>query len=166
MQAQAHGRRKSHTLILLQVTIYLWPAWAEAAGQAAHLQLGQLFGTMLQKELPLLHAALVQCGLHAGHMLSMWHEQCFVDIIGMSDVVCYITMGLILGADWLLYFTLAVLKQQERDIRCQLVDVGSLDGWLTSNIDFDMRVAVPFMQQLQDNWSEVILSGLVNHVGA
>ena len=146
--------------------MYLWPAWAEAAGKAAHLQLSQLFCMMLQKELPLLHAALVQCGLHAGHMVSMWHEQCFVDIIGMSDVVCYITMGLTLGADWLLYFMLAVMKQQERDIRHQLVHVGSLDGWLTSGIVFEIRTAVPFMQQLQERWSEVVLTCLVNHVDA
>ena len=146
--------------------MYLWPAWAEAAGKAAHLQLSQLFGMMLQKELPLLHAALVQCGLHAGHMVSIWQEQCFVDIIGMSDVVCYITMGLILGADWLLYFMLAVLKQHERDIRHQLVNAGSLDGWWTSGIDFEIRTAVPFMQQLQERWSEMILTGLARPVDA
>ena len=146
--------------------MYLWPAWAKPAGQVAHLQLGQLLGMMLQKELPLLHAALIQCGLHAGHMVSTWHQQCFVGVISMSDVVCYVTMGLILGADWLLYFMLAVLQQQEGDIRSQLVNVGSLDGWLTSGIAFDTRTAVPFMQQLQERWSDILVTYLVNHFDA
>ena len=146
--------------------MYLWPAWAEAAGQAAELQLSQLLGMMLQKELPLLHAALVQCGLHTGHMVSVWREQCFIDIIGISDVICYITMALILGVDWLLYFMLAVWKQQEEVIRYWLVNVGSLDSWMTYGIQFDIRTAVPFMQQLQERWSEVLLKRLVKHVDA
>ena len=152
--------------ICLQAVSYLWPAWAKPAGQAAqHLpHLSQLFGMMLQKELPLLHAALVQCGLHAAHMLSMWHQQCFVDVLGISDVVCYITMGLVLGADWLLYFMLAVLQQQEKDIRHQLVSTGCLVGWLTCDIAFDIRTAVPFMQQLQETWSDVLIPSLVQNV--
>ena len=121
---------------------------------------------ILQKELPLLHAALVQCGLHTGHMVSMWHKQCFVDIIGMSDVVCYTTMGLILGADWLLYFMLAVLKQQEELIRYRLVNAVSLDGWLTSDMLFNIQIALPYMQQLQERWSEVVLTCLAKHVDA
>lgn len=148
----------------LQAAAYLWPAWAEPAEQAAQqLQLSQLLGMMLQKELPLLYAALVQCGLHAGHMLSMWHQQCFVGVISMSDVVCYITMGLILGADWLLYFMLAVLQHQEGDIRDQLVSTGSLAGWLTSETVFDLRTAIPFMQQLQETWSDLLITTLVKN---
>lgn len=152
--------------ICLQAASHLWPAWENPTGQAAQqlLHLSQLFGMMLQKELPLLHAALVQCGLHAAHMLSMWHQQCFVGVIGMSDVVCYVTMGLILGADWLLYFTLAVLQQQEGHIRRQLVSTGCLAGWLTSDVVFDIRTAVPFMQQLQERWSDLLITSLVNRV--
>lgn len=147
--------------------MYLWPAlMTEAAGQATRLRLGQCLGMMLQKELPLLHAALVQCGLHAGHVVSMWHQQCFVGVSGMPDAVCYIIMGLILGADWLLYFRLAVLKQQEKDIRYHLLNVGSLDGWLTSSIVFETRTAVPFMQQMQERWSETLLQSLVKHADA
>lgn len=154
-------------MLLLQAAMYLWPALTtEAAGQATRLRLGQCLGMMLQEELPVLHAALVQCGLHAGHMVSMWHQQCFVGVTGMPNAVCYIIMGLILGADWLLYFMLAVLKQQEKEIRHHLVDVGSLNGWLTSGIVFELRIAVPFMRQMQERWSAALLPSLVKHVDA
>ena len=147
--------------------MYLWPALIkEAAGQATRFRLGQCLGMMLQQELPLLHAALLQCGLHAGHMVSMWHQQSFVGVTGMPDAVCYIIMGLILGTDWLLYFMLAVLKQQEMNIRHHLLHVGSLDGWVTSSIVFEIRTAVPFMRQMQERWSETLLQSLVKHIDA
>ena len=117
---------------------------------------------LLQEELPILHAAFQRCGLHPGHVLAYWHRECCVSSMGMSDVVCYVTMGLILGADWLLYFMLAVLQQRQGTIREHLARVGMADAFLLRGVSFDIQAAVPYMQLLHLRWSETLTPLLVN----
>lgn len=116
---------------------------------------------MLQEELPLLHAAFLQHGLHAAHMMSMWHQQCFIGILGIPDAVCYIAMGLILGVDWMMYHMLAVLQQQDAHIKQKLLHEGTLEALLPCMAALDVQAAVPYMEYLQQRWSGLLMQFLV-----
>ncbi len=153
---------EQHPLFVLQASMYLWPGWGQHKPEpATQLVLSQCFGTMLREELPVLHAVLTQSGLHVGHLMTLWHQQCFVDILDMPDVVLYVTMGVLLGPDWLLYFMLAVLQQQGSRLQQHWLENSTICEALTHRLDFDVQKALPYMERLQEKWSEKITSVLV-----
>lgn len=142
--------------------MYLWPGWDQHNSEpATQLVLSQCFGTMLREELPVLHAVLTQSGFHVGHLMTLWHQQCFVEILDMPDVVLYVTMGVLLGPDWLLYFMLAVLQQQGSRLQQHWLENTTICEALTHRLDFDVQKALPYMEKLQEKWSEKITSVLV-----
>ncbi|KAL0039095.1 hypothetical protein WJX77_007663 [Trebouxia sp. C0004] len=145
-----------------QASMYLWPGWGQHNSEpAAQLVLSQCFGTMLREELPVLHAMLTQSGVHVGHFMTLWHQQCFVETLDMPDVVLYVTVGVLLGPDWLLYFMLAVLQQQGRRLQQHWVENSTICEALTHRLDFDVQKALPYMERLQAKWSEKMTSVLV-----
>ncbi len=153
---------KQHLTLSLQASMYLWPGWGlHKSEPATQLVLSQCFGTMLREELPILHAMLTQSGFHVGHVMALWHRQCFVEILDMPDVVVYVTMGVLLGPDWLLYFMLAVLQQQGSRLQQHGLENGSICEALTHRLDFDVQKALPYMERLQEKWSEKIKYVLV-----
>ena len=79
----------------------------------------------------------------------------------MPDAVRYIVAGLVLGADWLMYYMLAVLQQQEAHIKDQLQHVGTCEDLLPCVTAFDVEAAVPYMEYLQHKWSGVMMQSLV-----
>lgn len=142
----------------LQAAMYLWPAWGKLnAGQVPQQILTHCLCTMIKEELPLLHAAFAQSGCHVGHLISLWHEQSFLGILHLPDVVSYVTMGLLLGPDWMLYFMLAVLHQHEHQVRQQWLDPGIVCDGLMHHVEFDLQRALPVMEGLQDKWSEELI---------
>lgn len=153
---------KSFTLsdavcLIVQAAVYLWPAWGHRiAEQGSQLMLTHCVSMMLTEELPLLHGLLMQSGLHVGHVVLLWHEQCFLGILDIPNVVLYVTMGVLLGPEWLVYFMLAVLQQQEGQLRQHCLQQGMLCEALISQLDFDIQKALPIMEELQDRWSEKI----------
>ena len=147
--------------VLLQTSMCLWPGWGQhKADPATQLVFSQCLNSMLREELPVLHAVLTQSGLHVGHLMTLWHQQCFVDILNMPDVVLYVTMGVLLGSDWLLYFMLAVMQQQGSRLQQHWLENSSICQGLTHRLDFDVQKAVPYMETLQEKWSEKMTSVL------
>lgn len=147
---------------MVQAAVYLWPAWGQGnAEQGPQLVLTHCLSMMLTEGLPLLHGLLMQSGLHVGHLVFLWHEQCFLGILELPNVVLYVTMGVLLGPEWQLYFMLAVLQQQEGRLRQQWLQQGMLCETFTGQLDFDIQKALPIMEELQDGWSEKIKSILV-----
>ncbi len=145
----------------LQAAIYLWPRWGRLnAGDVPQQVFSHLLGMMLKEELPLLHEVLIQSGLHVGHLVSLWHQQSFLGILNIPDVVSYITVGLLLGPDWLLYFLLALLQQQEIQVRQQWLAGGVVCDKLMRQLTFNLQKALPFMKNLQDKWSERVITML------
>ena len=143
----------------MQALLYLWPGLGQQP--ATQLVLSQRFGTMLREELPVLHAVLTQSGFYVGHLVTLWHQQCFVEILDMPDVVVYVTMGVLLGPDWLLYFMLAVLQQQGSRLQQHWLGNSSICQVLMHKLDFDVQKAMPYMERLQEKWSGKITS---NHL--
>lgn len=119
---------------------------------------------MLREELPVLHAMLTQSGFHVGHVMTLWHQQCFVQILDMPDVILYVTMGVLLGPDWLLYFMLAVLQQQGSRLQQHWQENSSICDALLHQLDFNVQEALPDMERWQEKWSEKITSVLVKPV--
>ncbi len=115
---------------------------------------------MLREELPALHAVLTQSGFHVGHLMTLWQQQCFAGILDMPDVVVYVTMGVLLGPDWLLYFMLAVLQQQGSRLQQHWRESSNVCKALMHQLDFDVQKAVPYIERLQEKWSEKITSVL------
>ena len=141
--------------------MYLWPSWGQHNSEPAiQLILSHCLNTMLREELPVLHVMLTQSGIHVGHLMTLWHQQCFVGILDMADVVVYVTMGVLLGPDWLLYFMLAVLQQQGSRLQQHWLENSSICEALMHRLDFDVQTAVPYMDRLQEKWSEKTTSVL------
>ncbi len=115
---------------------------------------------MLREELPVLHAMLTQSGFHVGHLITLWHQQCFVGSLDMPNVILYVTMGVLLGPNWLLYFMLAVLQQQWSRLQQHWLENSTMCEALTHRLDFDVQRALPYMEKLQREWSEKLTSDL------
>ncbi|KAK3260619.1 hypothetical protein CYMTET_30431 [Cymbomonas tetramitiformis] len=139
--------------------IVLWPAWAARwHGPAPHLSLCHAFHVVLQEQLPAVHAAFVASGVCPSQIMSRWASQCFANVLDWSDLMHYLCLCVVVGADYQIYLLVAIMHHLQDSIRIHHRDQ-TLSRWILASpvAGFSVHKHVAYMTCMETKYRRKIL---------
>lgn len=125
---------------------------------------GECVDYIASREIPALTALLHQAGLRPSIITGGWVSQCWLNVLEWRCIVDYLVLLLLLGPDFAVYFTLAVLSHQvqpllEADTKCGATNL--YEVVLTTSIKgFNTGDYLPFMEKLCKRYQPNVLKYL------
>ena len=138
----------------MQAAQYLWPKWSSAvAGDEAMCHLLQLLEEAATEQFPALVMQMTEAGTPLSSFVRGCLEHCFMTVLQEREVCHYLALSLVIGPDWQLYFTLAVLHHMALSTRnpTSVSSITSLPQCLTT---FRAAEHLPFMFKLQSSYQD------------
>ena len=132
---QGWGGNALRTLELLKAcpcSVFLWPEYGAMYSAVINgnksdqqrrcvdsflLQLAHFVYIIGEKETPQAFAALSISGVSLINVVTTWTRHCFINHLDISEIMAYILFPLRFGADYQVYFIVALLKHLEEDIK-------------------------------------------------
>ena len=138
----------------MQAAQYLWPIWSSAvADDAAMCQLLQLVEEAAVEQFPALVAQMTEAGTSLNNFVRGCLEHCFMTMLQEREVCHYLALSLVMGPDWQLYFTLAVLHHVALSTS-NPISVSSIISLPDCLAYFRAAEHLPFMFKLQSSYQD------------
>ena len=138
----------------MQAAQYLWPNWSSAvAGDKAMCQFIQLVEEAAMEEFPALVVQMTEAGTSLSSFVRGCLEHCFMTMLQEREVCHYLALSLVMGPDWQLYFTLAVLHHMALCTR-NPISVSSITSLPKCLSTFRAAEHLPFMFKLQSFYQD------------
>ena len=138
----------------VQAAQYLWPNWSSAvAGDEAMCQLLQQVEEAAIEQFPALVVQMTETGTSLGSFVRGCLEHCFMTMLQEREVCHYLALSLVLGPDWQLYFTLAVLHHMELSTS-NPTSISSITNLPECLATFTAAEHLPFMFKLQSFYQD------------
>ena len=152
----------------MQAAQYLWPNWSSAvAGDEAMCHLLQLVEEAAVEQVPALVVQMTEAGTSLSSFVRGCLEHCFMTMLQEREVCHYLALSLVMGPDWQLYFTLAVLHHMALSTR-NPTSVSSITSLSECLATFRAADHLPFMFKLQSSYQDSFkhLVGGIHPLGA
>lgn len=138
----------------MQAAQYLWPNWGSAAaGDEAMCQLLQLVEEAATEQFPALVVQMTEAGTFLSSFVRGCLEHCFMTVLQEKEVCHFLALSLVMGPDWQLYFTLAVLHHMTLSTR-NPTPVSSNTRFPDCLAYFRAAEHLPFMLKLQSSYQD------------
>eukprot|EP01135_Chromosphaera_perkinsii_P002306 Nk52_evm92s221 gene=Nk52_evmTU92s221 len=123
--------------------------------------------TILCKELPLVASAFRVSGLAPAQIATQWVRQCFINFLEWRDIELYISLSVLQGVDYQVYFCLAVIRHIQKEI-LQHAQTQDLVFFLRTEPikGFNGYKEIVFMQRLADKYRASVLDILFDYENA
>ena len=113
---------------------------------------------VLKEDVPAVSATLHMAKVPASVITDLWLRQCFINILDFQEVTNYILIALILGADYIVYFTVSLLCHLQEEVLSKEDDVNLFQRILTLPIEkFCAGDYLPFMDRLAQKHRDKIM---------
>ncbi|XP_037072456.1 protein broad-minded-like [Pollicipes pollicipes] len=118
-------------------------------------------GALVEQELPGVQAALQIGRVPLSSLCAGWLRQCYLGVLSWQEVCHYVALVTCLGPDYMLYFTVAVLRHvqsavllaADQPLPLLVLKLSSIQGFLT-------REHLPYMDTLCRRYRRSVLSDL------
>ncbi|XP_043229054.1 uncharacterized protein LOC122385115 [Amphibalanus amphitrite] len=118
-------------------------------------------GALVEQELPGLHTALQGGRLPLSSLCAPWLRQCYLGVLPWPEVRHYLALTVALGADYVLYFTVSVLRHLQTGLtRAAGRPLPLLAAKMTPIVGYQTREQLPYMETLCRRYRRSLLSDL------
>ncbi|KAF0293911.1 Protein broad-minded [Amphibalanus amphitrite] len=118
-------------------------------------------GALVEQELPGLHTALQGGRLPLSSLCAPWLRQCYLGVLPWPEVRHYLALAVALGADYVLYFTVSVLRHLQTSLtRAAGRPLPLLAAKMTPIVGYQTREQLPYMETLCRRYRRSLLSDL------
>uniref|UniRef100_A0ABM0MAH1 Protein broad-minded-like n=1 Tax=Saccoglossus kowalevskii TaxID=10224 RepID=A0ABM0MAH1_SACKO len=163
-----------HKFSSLVASGYLWlPRLHKSALVPRHLTssgISPLFSTtghnielLLQMEVPLAFSALKMCGYTPSQICLHWLRQCFWNYLDWQDICHYICVCVLMGIDYQVYMCVAIFRYLQQNILTHAQNRNLQVYFKEEPIrGFQVGAHLEYMQQLEQNYRQLILTDMKN----
>ena len=111
---------------------------------------------ILERELPHICVSCETAGVSLINIIATWVRQCFFNTLDFSEIVAYITFPLCFGADYQVYFIVALFRHLQDEIK-ELRWKFAIDELLLHNpiVEFDPSESLKFMKELESSYRDM-----------
>jgi len=118
---------------------------------------------ILERELPQIYAAFTLSGCPPAQICQHWLRQCFINYLNWDEIALYLSLTVVMGVDYQIYFCMSILKHIKDEILTHS-QRGDLIVFLKKEaiLDFSSSNYVQYMAELHKLYHEEVMLDLTN----
>ena len=145
------------------VAAYVWPAWGESvAGSLPAILVCHMVETIATEQMPGLAGAFAAASVSMSHIVMRWVSQEFVNYLSWEDIVRFVSLILVMGPDYIVYYMVALLRHLETSARRHAASADLVPWILQSQLgSFRLPQYLGYIQNLEAEYKAYVLPAMM-----